>query len=168
MSRLSLTLIVAALLAMLSPLSVVGEDSSWKMPNLNPFAGKAKASSRASSASTNGWHLPKLWQTTTRPARPKIKPANQPSTLSQMTKGTQQILAKTADTLTPWDNKQPAPPRKITGSNSIFTQQSKAADKKSTTKDSGGIAPASWWSSEKDKSDAPKSVNEFLSQPRPR
>jgi hypothetical protein len=163
MSRLSLTLIVAAWLAIFSPRSLMGEDSSWKMPNLNPFASKPKTSSRGSSASSNGWHMPKLWQTTTRPARPKIKAANQPSTLSQMTKGTQQILAKTADTLTPWDNKKPAPPRKITGSNSIFTQQSKPKEK-----DSSGIAPASWWSSEKDKSDAPKSVNEFLSQPRPR
>ncbi|HEY2411037.1 MAG TPA: hypothetical protein VGI40_02270 [Pirellulaceae bacterium] len=168
MSRLSLNLIVAALLAMFSPLSVVGEDSSWKMPNLNPFASKPTTSSRARSAPTSGWHMPKLWQTTTRPARPKIKPTNQPSTWSQMSKGTQQLLSKTADTLTPWDNKKAAPPPKITGSNSIFTQQSKPADKKSTTKDSSGIAPASWWSSEKDKSDAPKSVNEFLSQPRPR
>jgi hypothetical protein len=81
-----------------------------------------------------------------------------------MSKGTQQLFAKTADTLTPWDNKKPAPPPKITGSNTIFTQHSKPADKKSTTNDSG-IAPASWWSSEK--SSSPKSVNEFLSQPRP-
>jgi len=167
MSRLSLSLsslsfVVAVLLAILSPYSASGEDSSWKMPNLNPFASKGKPSSRRpSSAPTSGWHMPKLLQTTKTPVRPKSKAANPPSTWSRMTTGTQQFFAKTADTLTPWDNKKPAPPPKITGSNSIFTQQSKPKDK-----DSGGITPASWWSSEKN--DSPKSVNDFLSQPRPR
>jgi hypothetical protein len=54
-----------------------------------------------------------------------------------------------------------ARPPKITGSNTIFTHQSKSKDN-----DSSVIAPASWWSTEK--TDSPESVNEFLSQPRPR
>jgi len=144
----------------------MGEDSSWNLPNLNPFGSRGSSSSRASHAPTSGWHMPKLWQTTKTPVRPKTKAASQQSTLSRMTTNTQQFFAKTADTLTPWDNKKPAPPPKITGSNSIFTQQNKLADKKSTSKESSGIAPASWWSGEK--SDSPKSVNDFLSQPRPR
>src|SRR5262249_47242467 len=141
----SLPFVFAVLLAVLCPSSASGEDSSWKMPNLNPFASKSKPSSRRpSSAPTSGWHMPKLLQTTKTPVRHKTKAASQPSTWSQMTTGTQQFFAKTADTLTPWDNKKPAPPPKITGSNSIFTQQSKPKDK-----ESGSIAPASWWSSEK-------------------
>jgi hypothetical protein len=165
MVRSSLSFVATVLLAIVAPLAAVGDDGSWKMPNLNPFAGKGKTASRPSNAPTSGWHMPKLWQTTKSPVRPRTRPASQPSTLSKMSTGTQQFFAKTADTLTPWDNKKPAPPPKITGSNSIFTQQNKMADKKSTTKESSGIAPASWWSSEK--SSSPKSVNEFLSQPRP-
>ena len=76
-----------------------------------------------------------------------------------MTNGTQNFLSKTADTLTPWDNKKPAPPPKITGSNSIFTHNT-ANDKKSDA------APASWWSGEKSH-ESPKTVNDFLAQPRP-
>jgi hypothetical protein len=161
MSRWILWLAFAALLAIVSPPSAVGDDSSWKMPNLNPFASKSKTTSRSGSQSSS-WKLPSLWQTTKGPVRSKIKPASQPSTLSKMTTGTQQMLSKTADALTPWDNKKPAPPPKITGSNSVFTHNSS----KPKNKDSSGVAPASWWST--DKTDSPKSVNEFLSQPRPR
>jgi hypothetical protein len=162
MSRSSLSFTIAVSLAIFCPHLALGEESSWKMPNLNPFASKPKTTSRASSAPTSGWHMPKLWQTTKRPVRHKTKPAPQPSTFSRMTSGTQQLFSKTTDALTPWDNKKPAPPPKITGSNSIFTQQSS----KPKEKESSGIAPASWWST--DKNDTPKSVNEFLSQPRPR
>ena len=93
--------------------------------------------------------------------RSAICDGGEPSTWSQMTSGTQQFFSKTADTLTPWDNKKPAPPRTITGSNSIFTHN------KPKDKESSGVAPASWWSTDKSDS-SPKSVNEFLSQPRPR
>ena len=158
MLRLMLCTVVALLLAIVSPWSASGDDGSWKMPNLNPFASKGGPPTRSSSTKSNGWHTPKLWQTTKSPARPKSRA--QPSTWSQMTSGTQQFFTKTADALTPWDSKKPAPPPKITGSNSIFTHQSKSKDKKSDD-----IAPASWWSTEK--SSSPKSVNEFLSQPRP-
>jgi hypothetical protein len=161
MLRRTSTFLVALLLATFSPLLVIGEESTWKMPNLNPFASPGSSSSRSSSAPTSGWKFPKLWQTTKSPARPKPKPANQPSTWSRMTTGTQQFFAKTADTLTPWDNKKPAASPTITGSNSFFTHN------KPKDKESSGIAPASWWGTEK-KDDSPKSVNEFLSQPRPR
>jgi len=157
MLRCMLSGVVMMLLAIGFPVAASGDDSSWKMPNLNPFAGKSGSSSRSSSAPTSGWHMPKLWQTTKSPARPRSKA--QPSTWNQMTTGTQQLFTKTADALTPWDNKKPAPPPKITGSNSIFTHN------KPKSKKSDDVAPASWWSTEKN--DAPKSVNEFLSRPRP-
>jgi len=158
MPRFVIYAFVTLTLAM-SPLAVSGDDGSWKMPNLNPFAGKSGSKSRSSSPPTSGWHMPKLWQTTKSPVRPKSRAANQASSWNRMTNGTQQFMAKTADALSPWDNKKPAPPPKITGSNSIFTHN-KPKDKKSSD-----IAPASWWSTEKN--DSPKTVNDFLSQPRP-
>ena len=159
-SLLSVCLAVALTAAL--PLAASGADGSW-MPNLNPFGGKGKSTPRGhtSNAATSGWKVPKLWPSTggTAASRPKPRGASQPTTWSRMTSGTQQFFSKTADTLTPWDNKKPAPSPTITGSNSFFTHN-KPKDKKS-----GDIAPASWWSTEKN--DAPKSVNEFLSRPRP-
>jgi hypothetical protein len=103
--------------------------------------------------------MPNLW-----PKKSAFVPkrkSSQPSTLSKMTSGTKSFFSKTADAINPWDDK-PAPPPKITGSNSIFTQQRQAAQKKEA---SSGVLPASWFGEKKDSQ--PKSVNDFLSQPRP-
>ena len=54
----------------------------------------------------SGWHMPKLWPK----AAPARRTASQPSTWSKMARGTQKFFSKTADTLTPWDNKPAAPP----------------------------------------------------------
>jgi hypothetical protein len=133
-----------------------GADSGWKMPNLNPFASKTSTASRPP---TSGWKMPNLLPKTAAPKRR----TNQPSTLGKMTKGTQQFFSKTADALNPWDSKQPEPAAKITGSNSIFTNQSKTtkAENKSSS-----VSPASWWGGD-NKDSRPKSVNDFLSQQRP-
>ena len=144
-------------------LPACGDDGGWKLPNLNPFSGKAKAPStqRAANPATSGWKIPKLWPQSA--ARPK-KRSNQTSTWSRMTSGTTTFFSKTADALTPWDNNQPAsPPPKLTGSNSIFTQSGAT---KGNSQKSNSVAPASWWGA--DKGDQPdKSVNDFLSRPRP-
>jgi hypothetical protein len=137
-------------------------DSDWKLPNLNPFASKSQPTRpRTAQPPTSGWHMPKLLPST---AASKSK-SNQPNTWNKMTTGTQQFFSKTADALTPWDNNKPAAaPKAITGSNTAFTHNNAAkAEPKS-----GSILPASWWSSEpKAKGQSPKSVNEFLSSPRP-
>jgi hypothetical protein len=103
--------------------------------------------------------MPKLW-----PPAASAKPkAAQPSTWKKMAGGTQKLFSKTADALTPWDNNQaktPAP--SITGSNTAFTHNNTAKKPSS----SNSVAPASWWSSEK-KDQPDRSVNEFLSRPRP-
>jgi hypothetical protein len=140
------------------------DDGGWKMPNLNPFSGggNAPTSSRAGQPPTSGWKMPKLWSQS--PAQPKKRtnhPANQPTTWNRMTNGTQNLVSKTADALNPWDKKQPAAPPKLTGSSSIFTNKSTT---KPVKKDDS-VKPASWWGS--DKKEAPKTVNGFLSQPRP-
>jgi hypothetical protein len=160
----SLWIIVGAILVSAAlPLAAWAEESGWKMPNLNPFgsSGPSATSSRASQPPTSGWKMPKLLPSTTATARPKRK-ANQPTTWNRMTNGTQSFFSKTADVLTPWDNKKPAPPQKVTGSNTAFTRNNPA---KKDPKSSSSVAPASWWSGEK--SDQPKTVNGFLSQPRP-
>jgi hypothetical protein len=143
------------------------EDGGWKLPNLNPFSTTTKppTSGRVSSPPTSGLKMPKvpnlLPQTTAKPARK----SNQPTTWKRMTSGTQNLLNKTADALTPWDNnKKLTVTPNITGSNTAFTRSSNGA-KKAATEKSGSVLPASWWGSEK--RNEPKTVNDFLSQPRP-
>jgi hypothetical protein len=162
MNKLFFVLIAAAFFTTTLPNGACGEDGGWGMPNLNPFGGKAKppTSQRAANPATSGWKMPNLWPQTS--AKPKKK-SNQPTTWNRMTSGTTTFFSKTADALTPWDNKPAAPPPKLTGSNSIFTQSGAT---KGNSQKSNSVSPASWWSS--DKADQPdKSVNDFLSRPRP-
>ncbi len=141
--------------------SIAAEDGGWKMPNLNPFSGgsHASASSHASQPPTSGWKMPKLWSQA--PAQGK-KRINQPAASNRSAKGGQSFFSKTADALNPWDKKQPAAPPKVTGSSSIFTNKSTTTP----AKKDDAVKPASWWSGDK-KNDPPKTVNEFLSKPRP-
>jgi hypothetical protein len=163
MRRSVLSCLVVALLAAGLTLPACGEESNWKMPNLNPFASKGKSAS-TSNAPTSGWKMPKMWPSGSGNAAARAKPrqSNQPSTISKMTNGTKEFFSKTADTLTPWDNDKPkAPAGKVSGSNSFWSQSTSK-----TKKASDGVAPASWWSGEK-KNEQPKTVGDFLSQPRP-
>jgi hypothetical protein len=145
---------IAVLLSLLTAAASSGEESGWKWPNLNPFSN----STTTGGPPTSGWKMPKLLP---QASAPKRRTKKQPSTLSKMTSGTKNFFSKTADALNPWDDKPQEQP-KITGSNSIFSQQKKAAREE----DKGsGILPASWWSADKDA--RPKSVNDFLAQPRP-
>lgn len=143
-----------ALIALFTVSTVGGEEGGWKVPNLNPFAAKPAKSAKPP---TSGWKIPSLMPKSTAKRR-----SNQPSTYSKVTQGTQKFFSKTADALNPFDDK-PAEQPKITGSNSIFTQQRKSSEAKTSE---SGISPASWFSSE-NKGSKPKSVNDFLSQPRP-
>ena len=148
--------IVVACLA--TPWLAYGEEGS-KLPSLNPFSRKAKAgaTSGASAPPTSGWHWPKLW-----PAGSTAKAkSNQPSTWQKMTTGTKNAMAKTGDALNPFDDEkknEPAP--RITGSKSAFSQ---ASAKKSSTK-KGSLLPSMPWSTPAE--EKPKTVNDFLSQPR--
>jgi hypothetical protein len=153
------TLAFLLAIALVGRFASAADNGGWNLPSLNPFAGKGKSSTsgHVSDAPMSGWHAPKLWPSTV-PAKRK---ANQPSTWHKMTTGTQNMFAKTAGALNPWDDNKPKPPPKLTGSNSIFTKSGQA---KKETKSS--VLPASWWSSD-DKEGQPASVNAFLSQPRP-
>jgi hypothetical protein len=146
-----------------SPRFSLAEESGWKMPGLSSSTAKPPTSGRASDPPTSGWKMPKmpnLWPQTA--AKPKRR-SNQ-TTWNRMTSGTQTFFNKTADALTPWDNKKPAATPNITGSNTAFTRNNRAK-KSSTEEKSSSILPASWWGSEKP--DEPRTVNEFLARPRP-
>src|SRR5690349_12964581 len=135
--------VVVAIVTLVVLTYICRADDGWHMPNLNPFAANGKATSRSGppvsgwhAPTSSSWHMPKLWPSTSANSK---KP--QTSTLYKMSNGTQKMLSKTADALTPWDNKKPAPPPKITGSNSIFTKQGQQKKEQK----SSGILPASWW-----------------------
>jgi hypothetical protein len=148
------------------------DDGGWKLPNLNPFTqkGKPPTSSRAASKKNSAWQWPKLWSTQTTTAKTKSK---QPSAVQKMTNGTKQLFSKTADALNPWDDAadKQAAPTAPTGLNTRFSQ---ASAKKSTDSPSNTSLIPSWpWGDKaKAKSDSnandgrPKTVNDFLSQPR--
>jgi len=144
-----------------APLIAVADDSNWKMPNLNPFSQKSKsnATARAGKPPTSGWHMPTLWpSTSTAPAK-----SNQPGTLQKMSTGTKNFFSKTADALNPWDNKsQAAPPPKPSGSKSAFSQ---ASAKKKQTQNTSMLPSWPWGAKAEEKK--PKTVTDFLSQPRP-
>jgi hypothetical protein len=85
----------------------------------------------------------------------------------KMTAGTKNAWSKTTGALNPWDGQTTAaaskPAPSVSGSNSLFSQATK---RPAATKESSPVQPASWFSTEK--REDPKSVNEFLAQPRPR
>jgi hypothetical protein len=154
------TFIVTLVIGITSSIASIAADDGWKMPNLNPFASKGKPSTaaRAGSPPTSGWHMPKLWPS---PA-PDKRRVNQPTAWNKMTSGTQKFFSKTADALNPWDDTQPKPEPKISGSNTAFTHNNAAKQESK----SSSVRPTSWWKTDT-KDQTPKSVNEFLSQPRP-
>jgi hypothetical protein len=138
-----------------------GEESSgWKLPN--PFSKARPPVSRRAASPASGWHWPRLW-----PASPPSQArTNQPSVWQKVTKGTQQMMSKTADVLNPWDDAEPAPPPKMTGSGSIFSQTATKKAKKKEEAKSSSILPA-WFSGQPEQDKRPKTVNDFLAQPRP-
>ena len=156
----SLGIVVAIVLAGTD--FALAEEGGWKLPNLNPFASKGQppTASRASKSGGAGWRMPKLL-----PSTSAKRPTGQPTALQKMTSGTKQFFSKTADALNPWDDANDAQPQRASGSHSAF---SRATSKKKKESDSGGsgLLPASWWSSEEDTKD--KTVNDFLSRPRPK
>jgi len=160
-------LLIAAALATATPLALMGDDG-WHMSNMNPFgSATAPTATHRTQPPTSGLKMPKLL-TQSKP-QPKTQLKTRPhqrSTWQSMTSGTQKALSKTADALTPWDNKQSAPPPKLSGSGSVFTNKSTTIPAKKDT----SVKPASWWGGDKTadtkKTGKDKTVNEFLSRPR--
>lgn len=133
------------------------EESGWKMPNLNPFAAKKSAPASKS----KGWSMPKLWPSSTATRKP-----SQPSTLSKMTTGTKQFFSKTADVLNPFDDAND-PPKSSGGSS--WNPFRNASSSQSSGAGSARMPNWSWNqdSSEDSAPQGPRTVNEFLAQPKP-
>jgi hypothetical protein len=151
---------IAVAIAVLAPLPAFAEDNGWNLPNLNPFSSKGKPPTASRTAKSNsGWKLPRLWPSNSNARRP----TNQPGALEKMTTGTKQFFSKTADALNPWDDENDDRVHKPSGSNSAFSRTTSKKKEES----SSFLSPASWWSSEEKSSGRDKTVNDFLSRPRP-
>lgn len=127
--------------------------------NWNPFA-KTSASKPAasSSKSSSGFKLPPLWPASGE-KKTKKRPT-EPSAWEKFSRETKSMFEKTTDTLTFWDNDQPA--KKSQGYDSVRSRygvKKKEEEKKSFF--------SSWFSSEDDKPAKPRTVSEFLSQDKP-
>jgi hypothetical protein len=123
--------------------------------NWNPFAKTSASKPAASSSKSSGFKLPSLW-----PASAEKKRPTEPSAWEKFSRETKSMFEKTTDTLTFWDNDQPA--KKSQGYDSVrsrFGVKKKEDEKKSFF--------SSWFSSEDDKPAKPRTVSEFLSQDKP-
>jgi hypothetical protein len=160
MRSLLIALLAGLTLTAAGPASA--EEGSM-LSKLNPFSykrqRKAPVSARASDNSS--WKMPSLWPKKTTMA--SSKPAG-PSTWQKMTSGTKTFFNETADTLNPFnDANDKVEPPAITGRNTMFSQasNSKKADEKSY------FSLPSWLGGAEEEEERPKTVNEFLLQPKP-
>jgi hypothetical protein len=124
-------------LLMVCAATPVGAESSWKMPNLNPFA--KDSTKPTTTKKSSGFTMPNLIPSWGKPSK---RPSSEPSTWTKFNTGTKQFFAKTKDVLTPWDDSPATKKEK----KSFFTG----------------------WLTEKEEVQKPRSVSEFLAQPRPR
>jgi hypothetical protein len=150
-------LLCAALVTYATPALAQG----WGLPNLNPFSSKGKLPTGGHVDDGSGGFslLPSLpkW-----PSMSSKSSRSGPSTWTRMTNGTKSLVSKTTDALNPFDDDEPQS-RSVTGSNSIFSNAStskKASEKKS-------FLPSWLYGGSEEKYEKPKTVNDFLSQPRP-
>jgi hypothetical protein len=154
----TLTIAIALLCSFVAASAARAADG-WKMPNLNPFAKKSSPPTSARVSDSGGLQMPNLW-----PSSRKTTTARKgPSTWQKVSSGTKSVMTKTADFLNPFNDAEDNPePTQITGSNSYFSQvaNQKQAEKKPST-----FLPQ-WWSGDEEEQ-KPKTVTDFLAQPRP-
>jgi hypothetical protein len=168
--RFIISLAIAAALTGLHG-SLAQAEEGWKFPNLNPFSksepATAKpatartaqpATARAGSASSTGSWWPMSGSTATaKTGKPK---SNEPSTWDKMNSSTKSAWTKTKQTLMPWQEEEPPVRRPVTGTNRVAASNSanKPAEKKGYFSN---------WFTEEEKTSKPKTVNDFLAQPKP-
>lgn len=150
--------------------------SGWRMPNLNPFAGKSSAPASNGGRSTvakvvdpfglipgtGGKTSTASWNQT----------PQQPTTWQRMTSGTKKMAdgtkkmaSQTADFLNPFDDGADQPAQNsYTGSNSAFNRQANKRPVQQATEKQGWFPGLNTTQGTEEK---PSSVNGFLSQKRP-
>jgi hypothetical protein len=123
------------------------------MPNLNPFA--SKSADAAPAKSGEGFKMPSLLPSW---AKKDSKKPSQPSTWSKISDGTKQFFVKTKDVLTPWDDDSKKADKPGISQRFHMGGSAKKTEKKSFFTS---------WIPEKEEPKKPRSVSEFLKQPRP-
>jgi hypothetical protein len=147
---------------LIAPANCGAAEGGWGLANLNPFKGKSgpPTSTRTSNPPTSGWKWPSLWTESSTTTMPRAKPAG-PSTLQKMNATTKSFFSKTADALNPWDD-GPEPEPKLTGSRGF--RRASGANEEPT---SSFLPSWSWLGGGEEEEKKPKTVNDFLMQPRP-
>jgi hypothetical protein len=159
--HLCVTFALAA--AISAPDSAWSAEGDWRLPSLNPFAGAtAQRTASVGDAPTSGWKMPRLWPVKSAAAAAPARPKG-PSAWQKMSNGTRTFFSKTADALNPWDDAEENKPIVASGSGAAFRRASAKKDEPSDR-----FSLPSWsWGSESQQESKPKTVNDFLSQPRP-
>jgi hypothetical protein len=154
MSRL-FKLIGVLMLLIIVP-CVARAESNWQFPNLNPFAKKSDAA--AESEKSSRFKMPTLLPSF---GEKSNRRSSEPSTWNKLTTGTKEFLGKTADVLTPWDTAAEKKARNSSVSDRFPSRnyREKEVEKKESIFTS--------WLPEKKEPERPRSVSEFLKQPRP-
>jgi hypothetical protein len=131
-------------------------ESGWKFPNLNPFSSEKSSSSAkpAPKKSSSGLKWPFSGESEQKPKKP-----SEPSTWDKVSTGTKEFFGKTKDTLMPWTKSDQKAGHDSVAKRYNVKKSAKKPEKKSFF--------TGWLSGEEEKPEKPKSVSEFLAQPRP-
>ncbi len=146
-------------------------QSGWRMPNLNPLQGTSKAQPKPANTASKPL-VPNLLDpfglipgtSSAKTSSASFGQPKPPSTWKKMTTGTKRMANQTADFLNPFNDVAPATHEEnLTGSNSMFNNQ---ANKRpvQAAKEKKSWLPG--WNSAQGTESKPKTVNDFLSQPR--
>lgn len=144
--------------------------SGWRMPNLNPFAGRSNAPANNGGRSTVAKVVDPFGLipgTGGRTSNASFgQQPQQPSTWQKMTSGTKKAASQTADFLNPFNDgaDKPATQNNYTGSNSAFNRQANKRPVQQAKEKQGWFPGLNTAHGTEEK---PSSVNGFLSQKRP-
>ena len=152
MSHLFSLVSALALMAVVS--CPVRAESNWKLPNLNPFS--KKSDTAAPPKKSSRLKMPNLLPSW---GEKKSRRSSEPSTWNKFSNGTKSFVGKTTDVLTPWDTAAEKKAKRSSNNQRLsFNKPARKEEKKSFF--------ASWLP-EKEEPKRPRSVAEFLKQPRP-
>lgn len=152
-----------------APVAAQTPTTGWKMPNLNPFqktntGASGSVSDQSKPLVPNALNPFKLIPGTGGgTSQSSYSKPQGPTTWQKVSGGTKKMAKQTADFLNPFDDA--APPtreQRMTGTNSSFNQMANPGRAAAAPK-------KSWipgWGSSEETNTKPRTVNEFLAQPR--
>lgn len=157
MIRLKLWACLGLAAVIVAAVNLPAAAEGWPALTLNPF--KSSDQPSKSNSGSNPLRLPDL---TGRSSKKTVK-TKEPSTWQKLSTGTKKALTKTKETLLPWTKKED-PNQSILERYTVNDLDYSPQPKKPKT----GLA--SWLSSDDEEEDdgRPKTVTDFLKQPRPK